>query len=569
MMLLRNLQSLGYGLLGLLAGVGACTGDIGNLPDEDVTYGETQGSTSGGATGLGALPPELGPQSCNGAADPGSVVLHRLNNVEYDNSIRDLIGDTSTPSLGFPKDNVALGFDNEAAVLSVSSLHVEKYSGAATALVDSLLSSNRRSRVLSCSQGASTDACVQPAIAAFAAKAWRRPLGADTQNRLMALYQAAIAKGGTPEQGLRTTLRAILVSPRFLFRTELDADPASTSSHPLDPFELASRLSYFLWSSTPDGALLDAAAKSELTTPAQVGAQVGRMLADPRAAALTQNFAGQWMGVRQAGQANPNAKFAAFTPNLRNDFLSEASTFFQSFLVENKPPAEMLTASYSYINDALAKYYGLPLPGSSTVVKRSLQGSPRAGLLTQGSWLLMTSTAARTSPVRRGKWVLGQLLCSEPPPPPPNVPALTESSVTPTTLREQMQQHRASASCAACHNLMDPIGLAFENFDAVGQYRATDTGNPIDTRGTLPDGTAFEGQGTLAASIAAGPEFDRCFSSKVFGYALGRQVAEYDNCTLDELTSKLQKPGAGLSDLINDIAQTSAFRLRHAKGGPL
>ena len=204
------------------------------------------------------------------------MVLHRLNNGEYDNSIRDLIGDTTSPSQGFPKDNVAQGFDNEAAVLSVSALHVEKYSGAATMLVDSLLSSSRRSRVVSCSSGASTEACVKPAISAFAAKAWRRPLDADTQNRLLALYQTAISKGATPEQGLRTTLRAILVSPRFLFRTEIDADPASTAAHALDPYELASRLSYFLWSSTPDDALLDAAAKNQLTTPEQVASQVGR-----------------------------------------------------------------------------------------------------------------------------------------------------------------------------------------------------------------------------------------------------------------------------------------------------
>jgi hypothetical protein len=547
----------------LLAMVAGCVGSIGNSSEEDSAGDESQ-TTGAGPGGPATLGGGSGQAAvCTGPSDPGTVTLHRLNSVEYDNTVRDLMGDGTHPARSFPVDGVANGFDNEASVLSTSPLLVDKYSTAAKTMVDALMMGAQRAKVMICDPLVQGDACTQKILETFAKKAWRAPLDPTDGPRLLALAKSAVTQGGMLDQGLRIALRAILLSPRFAFRVEIDPSPTSTAPHPLSSHELASRLSYFLWSTMPDDALMTAADANQLTSKEAVAAQVTRMLSDPKSAALTDNFAGQWMGLRQLDIATPNAKFTAFTPQIRADLKTEAATFFRSFVTENKSALELLTADYTYANSRLAAYYGLPSPGSDAFAKVSLAGSPRAGMMTQGAWLTVTSTSARTSPVRRGKYVLGQLFCQEPPPPPPDVKPLAETTTPTGTLRERMAAHRASASCAACHGLMDPIGLAFENFDAIGQYRTNDSGFAIDPAGKLADGRTFASAKDLETVVASDPQYGTCLTSKVFAYAVGRAPSGADECNVAALASQLSTGGFRLADLLQAVAQSDSFRTRH------
>lgn len=423
-------------------------------------------------------------------------------------------------------------------------------------------------------------ACADTILRRVGRLLYRRPLQPDERDSLLALFDQGQSDDelGRFDAGLRLPLTALLLSPHFLFRVEHDADPASTAAHPLSPHELATRLSYFLWSSGPDEVLLDLADAGELTSDEVLTAQVARMLADPRAQALIDNFATQWLSLRLIDQAEPDAlQFPSFTPQLRAALSTETRRFVRDFFPlagsPSRPLPELLTARYTYANAEVARHYGLPAPVATgdDFARLPLDGTTRRGLLTQGSLLTSESYPTRTSPVRRGKWVLEQLLCTPPPPPPPNVIGDFGKPGMGGTLRQRLEQHRAMPVCNSCHSLMDPIGLSLEGFDAIGRSRTHDEGQPVDTTGTLIDGRRFADSAELAALLADDPRLSRCAAEKLFTFAVGRFPAltdPADQARLDALTAAYAEGGSTLHAILVAVIKSDAFRNRRGGDSP-
>lgn len=404
---------------------------------------------------------------------------------------------------------------------------------------------------------------------------YRRPLADDELASLRLLFEQGQSDDelGRFDVALRLPLEALLLSPHFLFRVEQDADPSSDRAHPLSPHELATRLAYFLWSSAPDEPLLDRADRGELLHDDVLKAEVARMLAEPRAQALIDNFAAQWLSLRLIDQAEPDAlQFPLFTPMLRAALATETRRFVRDFFPvagsPSRPLSELLTARYTYANADVARHYGLATPVGADFSQVSLDGTTRRGLLSQGSLLTAESYPTRTSPVRRGKWVLEQLLCTPPPPPPPNVIGDFGKPGMGGTLRKRLEQHRAMPVCNSCHALMDPIGLSLEGFDAIGRSRTHDEGQPVDTTGTLIDGRSFADAAELAGLLADDPRLSRCAAEKLFTFAIGRfpeRAHAADQARLDALTTAFGEGGSTLHALLWALIQSDAFKNR--RGG--
>jgi len=427
-----------------------------------------------------------------------------------------------------------------------------------------------RDRIILCNpRDSSVTECAQQIVSSFAAKAWRRPITDTERDALVALVQLPIDEGDDFDTGVGLAVHAILLSPSFVFRVELDQDPASATPHPLSDHELAARLSYFLWSSMPDDRLRAAADAGTLSEPAQIAAQVRRMIADPKADAMVDNFAGQWLFTRALDDVNPDyAVYPDYDEALRVAMHDETSAFFGHFMTEDRPMLDMLDADFSFINDRLAAHYGLPAVGSEEVRRVSLPAdSARGGLLTQASVLTVTSFPKRTSPVKRGQWVLHELLCQPPPPPPPGVEGLIDEEEMPTgSLRERMERHRSDPTCASCHALMDPIGFGLESFDGIGAHRVVDEmGFAVDSTGELPDGRAFAGARTLSTILKEDESTARCVSRRMLTYALGRGVVAADNCNLDDIVERFDSEGGSMADLIESIALSPPFRNRRGE----
>jgi hypothetical protein len=498
--------------------------------------------------------------------DGGRTPLRRLNRVEYDNTVRDLLGTALRPGDRLPGDEVDHGFDTLGAAISVSPVHVELFAAAAEELVDELLAlpaaDPRRGRVLVCP--GTDDGCTRQILAGFARRAFRRPIAEAELTGLLALARKAREATGRSDDGLRAALRAILLSPHFLFRVERDRAPAPApdEAQPISEHELAARLSYFLWSSMPDDELARAADEGRLA--AGIDAQLTRMLADRKAEALSRDFAGQWLFTRAIDQFEPSRTvYRGYDDRLRAAMRVETERFFGTLLAEDHPVERLLTADFSFVNDRLARHYGLPAAGAQHE-RVSLSSTPRRGLLGHGSFLLVTSQPERTSPVIRGAWVLEQLLCTSPPPPPPEVEAFEAPKPGDgTTLRQRLEQHRANPECAACHNLIDPIGLGLENFDGVGAYRATDNGRPVDATGTLLDGSRFSGPAELAALLARDDRFVACATQQLLTYALGRGFEDGPGSAyVEELTRRARAAGGTWPALVRTIVASEAFRTR-------
>jgi hypothetical protein len=509
---------------------------------------------------------ELDP--CGGPRDPGRVSLHRLNRAEYDNTVRDLLGDSSRPARDFPADDISsAGFDNDADVLSMSPLLMEKYAAAARRLVDEAW---RQGAVRTCEPDAAEPMpCARDILSRFARRAWRRPVTATELERLLSFVTLARARGDDAGTGVKLALRAVLLSPHFLYRIELDPAPRSVESHPLTDSELATRLSYFLWSSTPDEPLLALAEAGTLHEPTVLEDQVRRMLADPKARALVENFAGQWLYLRAVDSVEPDTALFPFDEPLRGAMRQETELFFGELLTSDLPMRDMLDADFTYVNDRLAAHYGLPLPGSNTPRRVSLAGHPeRAGLLGQASLLTVTSLPTRTSPVKRGVWVLEQLLCSAPPPPPPDVEGLPSPVDSGASLRQRTEQHRSNPACAGCHGVMDPLGFGLENFDAIGRWRLTEEGSGarVDASGTLPDGTSFDGATGLRAVLKQDARLTECVTRHLLTYALGRGVTEAEACAVRDIARKAEARGGRWLDLI--ITLTASEPFTHRRGEP-
>ena len=430
--------------------------------------------------------------------------------------------------------------------------------------------SRRTIFVCSPERPADEEPCAREILSNLARRAFRRPASDADVDPLLASYAAGYEDGGF-EAGIKWALEALLVSPEFLLRVERHPEQVKAGTpYRISDIDLASRLSFFLWSSIPDDELLALAADGRLRDPAVLEQQVLRMLDDPRSSALTTNFAGQWLYLRNLRTAAPNGTlFPTFDDNLREAFRRETELFFDSQVRADRSVLELLSADYTFLNDRLARHYRIPGVYGSHYRRVAYPDERRAGLLGHGSILTVTSHPNRTSPVVRGKWLLENLLGSPPPPPPPDVPELVENEdgVEPATVRARMEQHRANPTCAACHAKMDPLGFALENFDAVGQWRAVEAeaDAPIDASGTLPDGTPFTKPAEFRSGLLAEPwgsEFVGTVTEKLLTYAIGRGLEYYDGPAVRAIKRDAEASGYRWSSIVLGIVRSAPFQMR-------
>ncbi len=429
-----------------------------------------------------------------------------------------------------------------------------------------------RDRIFRCRPETAADEadCAATIISSLARRAYRRPVSYLDLEMPLAFYEQGRAEGNF-ESGIELALRALLTSSEFLFRIERDPeDAAPGTAYHISDVELASRLSFFLWSSIPDDELLDLAEAGRLGDAAVLEAQVRRMLGDPRAATLTTNFADQWLYLRNLDTAAPNLRrFPDFDDNLRSAFRQETQMLFASIVGEDRNVLELLRADYTFLNERLARHYGIPNVYGTQFRRVALPAdSVRGGVLGHGSILTVTSYATRTSPVLRGKWILENLLGMPPPPPPPNVSPLEEPEpgVAARSMRERMEQHRANAVCAACHRLMDPAGLSMENFDAIGRWRdRSDDWTPIDASGSIPGSGSFSGVGGLRDAVLARPEvFVGTMTEKLMTYALGRGLDPYDGPAVRQIVRSAAGNDNRFSSLVLGIVESTPFQMRRS-----
>jgi hypothetical protein len=659
---------------------------------------------------------QLFPVDCDNP-DPGRVTIRRLNRVEYNNTVHDLVGVAFSPADDFPADDSGYGFDNIGDALSVSPLLLEKYLAAAEKILDSAIvdehsfqpprrrftgdklkntrggavvdgnvfglssqgeayaedfwrpgkyrmkvsayaqqagpekarmalmvdgqerltvevTGKERSpaeyqleltltegkhrfgaaflndyynpddpdpknrdrnlfieaievtgpldppplkipdthrRIFTCApQENTTNQCSRTIIADFTRRAYRRPVTPAEVDRLAALAARARNDGESFEGSVKIALQAVLVSPHFLFRGEFQPEPNKPQARlPLDDFALASRLSYFLWSSMPDDILFALAEKKRLRKNLTV--EVRRMLKDPKSLEFVRNFGGQWLQIRNLDLMQPDpGVFSAFDPELRKAMRTETELFLASLIEEDRSVLDLLTGEYTFLNERLARHYALPGVQGAEFRKVSLKGTGRAGVLTHASVLTISSNPTRTSPVKRGKWVLENLLAQAPPPPPPNVPPLdeTKQAAAGASLRQRMEQHREDPMCSSCHSVMDPIGFSLEHFDGIGAWRNKEGTFPIDASGLLPSGEKFEGAEGLVALISSKrrEQFVRCLAEKVLTYALGRGLEYYDRCALDKITERVSRDDYRFSALILSVVESVPFQMRRGDG---
>jgi hypothetical protein len=431
-----------------------------------------------------------------------------------------------------------------------------------------------RNRIFVChpSRPAEEQACATKILSNLAHRAYRRPVGADDMTQLLALYKGGAQNGGF-ESGVRLALQKILVSPEFLFRTEVDPPGTAPGAvYKISDVELASRLSFFLWSSIPDDQLLAVAESGRLSDPSVLQAQVKRMLADPRSQALVKNFAGQWLFLRNIARISPDyTTFPYFDENLRQALAKETELLIESQLREDHGVVDLLSTDYTFLNERLAEHYGIKGIYGNEFRRVKLEDPNRYGLLGQASILAVTSYPNRTAPTIRGKWVLEQLLGSPPPPPPPNVPSLKEDATTQKmTMRQRMEQHRVNPTCAVCHRMMDPLGFALENFDGLGGWRVSTApgSGPIDASGALLDGTTFNGPAGLRDVLLKKQDmFVETFTERLLTYALGRGLEEYDHAALRKIAREAAADHHKWSAIILGIVNSTPFQMRKASDG--
>ncbi len=431
-------------------------------------------------------------------------------------------------------------------------------------------------RILFCEPSATLtkDEAARKILTAFTSKAYRRPVTAQEVDRLLTYVHLAEKQGESFEGGIRVAVEAVLVNPNFLFHVELDPKPnEKTTSRYLTDYELAARLSYFLWSSVPDAELNTLAAQGKLQNSKMLEQQVKRMLKDPKAQALGQNFAGQWLQLRNLSQVRPDTgRFPDWNEKLRVAMKTETEMFFNSIVSEDRSLLDFIDAKYTFLNEPLAKHYGITSVSGDNFRRVALEGDQRGGLLTQASILTVTSNPTRTSPVKRGKWVLDNLLGTPPPPAPPNVPKLADDNKGPLvgTLRQRMEQHRKDPACASCHARMDPLGFGLENFDATGGWRVKDGDSTVDASGVLPGNVAFTGPAQLKSILKTKKTlFVHCLTEKMMTYALGRGIEHYDRCNIDAMVSNVAQNDYKFSALVNAIVESDPFRKRRGDDGGL
>lgn len=504
------------------------------------------------------------------AKDPGRVTMRRLNRFEYNNTVRDLFDVVARPAESFPADGAGGGgFDNNADTLFLPPILLEQYLAAA----DVVLAEAKNDRLLIAKPDDKLPKreAAQKILSHYTFQAFRRPVPHAELERFLKLFDLADARGDAFPAAIRLALKAILVSPHFLFRVEQDR--SASEAWEVNDFELASRLSYFLWSTMPDDALFELAKQNKLHEPQVLDAQVRRMLKDDKSKALAQSFGTQWLGVRDLlTTAHPDpSRFPTFNAQLRFSMVDEAVAFVDSVFRDDAPLTTLLDANYVYVNDWLADHYGMNNrlgggDGKGEVLRRvELKDRTRGGVLGLGAVLTVTSYPLRTSPVLRGKWVLEEILGAPPPPPPPDVPELPkdDSKKDGVSFRRQLELHRKEVQCASCHNRMDPIGFGLENFDAVGRWRSELAGEPVDAAGVLVTGESFNGPVELKKVLLnRKDEFVRNLAEKMLAYALGRGLEYYDQPTVKEIGDALARGEFKSTVLVLEIVKSYPFRYR-------
>ena len=508
--------------------------------------------------------------------DPGRVAIHRLNNTEYNNTIRDLLGTSSQPANKFLAEE-GLAFDNTATALGMTAPQYEAYFNAARDLLDEAVKTPAQlARFMTCTPTQAADPCARQIIETFGFKIYRRPLEVAETERALKVYNAELARSKDGTKAIALTFRAMLSAASFLYRIEYDANPTSITPHPLSAFELASRLSYLHWSTMPDDTLFGLAKSGALLDPTALEQEVDRLLADGKGTAFVESFAGQWLGIRKlVSHSVVGQVFPTYTVELSEAIQKESYLWFTEFLSANRPLSDWFGADFNYVNDTLAKHYGLPAPGMGAQFARvEVTTDHRRGFLGLASFLTQTSFPSRTSPTLRGAWVLSELLCAPPQPPPAGIPKLDESA-TPAEMgqapgtenvKARLERHRSHPSCNVCHNELDPIGLGLERYDGVGRYReAYGNSDAIDPAGTLPNGMTFAGPDQLGDLIGQDPRFSACVANKLYTYALGRDVEPLDAGSLGQIQSKWSKRGMTIRNLMKEVTLSSAFRSRRGE----
>jgi mono/diheme cytochrome c family protein len=432
-----------------------------------------------------------------------------------------------------------------------------------------------RRRIFSCrpTTAAEEVPCAKQIVSILARRAYRRPVSDKDLELLLSFYQGGRNQGNF-DSGIENALRLILADPKFIFRYSPDPPNVAVGTvYPVSDLELASRLSFFLWSSIPDDQLLDLAAQGKLHEPAVLDRQVHRMLADPRAESLATNFAGQWLFLRNLNSAIPDREeFPNWDDNLRQAFRRETELFVESVIREDHNVLDLLNADYTFVNERLAKHYGIPNIYGSQFRRVKIADDNRRGLLGQGSVLTVTSYPNRTSPVLRGKWILENILGTPPPAPPPNVPALKENSEgsKPLTMRALLEQHRHNPTCATCHKILDPLGFSLENFDAIGQWRVREAGGPVDASGELADGTNVDGPVALRKAILSHPEqFVDTLTEKLLTYALGRGLEYYDMPVVRSIARNAARDDYRFSSIVLGIVRSTPFEMKMSQNAPV
>ncbi len=493
--------------------------------------------------------------------DPGPPSLHRLSRVEYNNTVRDLLGVDTHPADAFPPDGGGGGgFDNNASTLFVPPILLEKFWDASAKIVAAA-----KPELLHKAQAGSSG--YRAELADLARRAFRRPVETAEVDRLASVYDSATARGETPGDAFALATRAVLISPHFLFRIETERGDGA-EPYAITDFELASRLSYFLWSSMPDEELFARAAEGRLREPGMLEKQVARMLADPKAHALAENFASQWLRTKElyTSVAPAPDKFPQYTAELRDAFYAEPLEFFGALLRNNLPVSDLLDCDYTYANEILSHFYGISDVKGPAMRRVALPDHARGGILGMGGVLALTSYPRRTSPVLRGKWVMEEILGTPPAPPPPMVNTQKLGGEKPQdglTFRQRMERHREDPKCAGCHARMDPLGFGLENFDAIGAWRTEVGGASVDSAGKLVTGEPFSGPAELKRLLMERKEaFLRNLTEKMLSYALGRGIEPADWWPVQQIAKAVAADGYRSQRLALEIARSYPFQYR-------
>ena len=508
--------------------------------------------------------------ACAAGFVPGAWPMRRLNRDEYSATIRDLLDVQVDAAHGLPADGAGgEGFDNAAETLFISPIHAEKYLEAAKEALDfgAKDPKSRKTFLLAVpGKDIMPEQAAAKTVEAFLPRAFRRPARPGEADRYLALFRSAQKRGETFDHSVLLALNAILISPEFLFHHE----DANTSADPVlaNDYAMASRLSYFLWGSMPDRALFDLAAAGKLQEPAVLQAQLERMLKDGKSREFAERFVSQWLGTRELGRdIKPDEKLFPdyYDAETQGAIRYEPVLFFQEILATNLSLLNLIDSKFSLLTNKTAKLYGLKIKEANQQPKvlEFPADSHRGGVLGMAAVLAVSSYPQRTSPVLRGKWILEYLLGTPPPPPPPNVPALKDNhaGAPAATLRERLELHRADPTCATCHNRIDPLGFALENYDVLGRWRTEEEGKPVDASGQLPDGTKINGADDLKKALLARKDvIIRNLTSKMLGYALGRGLTLSDSCTVDQIAARVAQENYSAQTLIRGIVMSVPFR---------